>query len=222
MMSPLLQVRAYPSVVTIENIGVYAIGGTGGDSSQTTSEFLPANSLQWTVGPNLPSDISYGCAVPVSATSFIVINSGAIREYEIDVENPSTSGGWLDANRWPVLSSRTQQACARTENYVLIAGGYGNGQHLSSTEVLDLATRQVEIVGNLATPRRSFQLATVTTGGMIRIFALGGWDGSTLSSVEEWDEDGKNWKPAADMEEARNGIAAITVPLSLVCALADP
>ena len=174
----------------------------------------------------MPSDISEhfsSCSVPVSASSFIVINSGAIREYEIDIENPATSGGWLDENRWSVLSSRILQGCARTEKSVIIAGGYNNG-YLSSTEVLDIATRQVEIVVNLATPRTYFQLASVTTDGITRIFALGGsinmMSGSTTSSVEEWDEDGKNWKPAADLEEAKNELAAIAVPLSLVCPVA--
>ena len=113
------------------------------------------------------------------------------------------------------------QGCARTEKSVIIAGGYNNYEALlSSTEVLDIATRQVEIVGNLATSRLAFQLAIVTTDGITRIFALGGYNGSKLSSVEEWDEDGKNWKPAADMEEARNDFAAIAVPLSLVCPVA--
>ena len=88
---------------------------------------------------------------------------------------------------------------------------------------MDLDTRQVEIVGNLATPRGWFKLATVTTDGVTRIFALGGYDGSSpLSSVEEWDEDGNNWKPAADLEEARSFFAGVTVPLSLVCPVADP
>ena len=168
--------------------------------------------------PNDISESSFGCAVPVSATSFIVINSGAIREYEVDVENPTSSGGWLDANRWPVLSSRTRQGCARTEKSVIIAGGYNNGEDLSSTQVLDIATRQVQIVGNLATPRRALQLASLTTGGMTKIFALGGGG----SNVEEWDEDGKNWKPAPDMEEARSYFGAVTVPLSMVCPVADP
>ena len=173
----------------------------------------------------MPSDISEhftSCSVSVSATSFIVINSGAIREYEIDIENPTASGGWLDANRWPVLSSRRfKQGCARTEKSVIIAGGQSNGAVAhNGAEVLDIATRQVEIVVNLATPRTYFQLASVTTDGITRIFALGGYDGSRLSSVEEWDEDGKNWKPAADLEEARSDFAAINVPLSLVCPVA--
>merc|ERR1712088_1008512 len=147
MMSSLLEARVYHSVVTIENIGVYVIGGSDGATALTTSEFLPANSLQWTEGPNLPSDISEdftSCAVPISATSFIVISNGVIREYEIDAADPTTSGGWLDANRWPVLSSRTRQGCARTEKSVIIAGGFTEvigrtTEVLSSTNVLDIA-----------------------------------------------------------------------------------
>merc|ERR1719192_2072953 len=131
-MSPLPDIRAYHSVVTIENVGEYAIGGTGSTNAKTTSEFLPANSLQWKGGPGLPSDVSTstsrGCAVPVSNTSFIYINNGVIREYE--TSNPTSNAGWMDATRWPVLSSRTNQACARINNYVLISGGDSNGGRL--------------------------------------------------------------------------------------------
>ena len=230
MMSPLLQLRGWHSVVTIEYIGVYAMAGYGGtagssNSALTTSEFLPANSLQWTQGPSLPNGLgSYGCAVAISASSFLYIEGGVIREYEIDVDNPTSSGGWLEENRWPVLSYRRNQGCARIENSVLIAGGRGDGgSYLSSTKVLDIATRQVQIVGNLATPRGYFHLATVSTGGMTKTFALGGYDGSVrLSNVEEWNENDNNWKQAANLEEAKEEFAAVTVPLRLVCPVSDP
>ena len=221
MMSSLPDVRTQHSVVTIENVGVYAIGGTGSTNSKNTSEFLPADSLQWTGGPVLPSDVStssYGCAVPVSNTSFIYINDGVIREYEIDIANPTSNAGWMDANRWPVFSSIHIQECARIGNYVLINGGFGNSGRLSSTKIIDIATRQVQDGGNMATPRATHQLATVTTGGLTKTFVLGGDDGSgSISSVEEWDEENLTWNPADDLEEARGSFAAITVPLSVVC-----
>ena len=226
MISPLLQVRGYYSVVTIENIGVYAIGGEGGDSARTTSEFLPANILQWTPGPSLPNGLGpYGCAVAISASSFLYIEGDVIREYEIDIDNPTASGGWLEENRWPVLSDRSSRGCARTESSVLIAGGRSvQGWYLSSTKVLDIATRQVQDVGNLATPRAYFHLATVSTGRMTKTFALGGRtdEGDRISNVEEWDEDGNNWKPATNLEGAKSTFAAVTVPLRLVCPVADP
>ena len=59
MMRPLPQRREGHSVVTFENIGVYVIGGKGSKNSQSTSDFLPANSLQWKRGPGLPKKSFY-------------------------------------------------------------------------------------------------------------------------------------------------------------------
>ena len=58
-MGPLLHKRRNPSVVTFENVGVYVIGGDGSKNSQSTSDFLPANSLQWKRGPGLPKKSFY-------------------------------------------------------------------------------------------------------------------------------------------------------------------
>ena len=100
----------------------------------------------------------------------------------------------------------------------MIAGGYygkyGN-KKVSSTKIIDIATRKVRLGGNLVTPREFHRLTTVTTGGLTKTFALGGYDGA--STVEEWDEDNLKWKPAGNLKEARAEFAAITVPLSVVC-----
>ena len=131
----------------------------------------------------------------------------------------------MPANRWPSISSRFAQACARTGSYVLIAGGYrdDSSKHLSSccldvyccTKIINIATRQVRLGGNLITPRYNHHLASVTTGGLTKTFALGGYDGA--STVEEWDEDNLKWKPAGNLKEAKAQFAAVTVPLSVVC-----
>ena len=134
----------------------------------------------------------------------------------------------MPANRWPSISSRFAQACARTGSYVLIAGGCrdDSSKHLSSccldvyccTKIINIATRQVRLGGNLAIPRTFHRLATVSTGGLTKTFALGGRDGRRFtSSVEEWDEDNLKWKPAGNMKEARYEFGAITVPSSVVC-----
>ena len=228
MMSALPDIRRgqHHSAVTIENVGVYILGGIGWNSAMSKSDFLPANSLQWIRGPGLPSDVtswSTGCAVPVSCTSFIFIRFGVIREYKIDLANPTSDQGWMDAKRWPAIPRRLNFACARTEKYVLIAGGnvikdkraYTKGE----TYILDIATRKVRLGGNLVTPRYNHNLATVTTGGLTKTFALGGnrSGGKYLSTVEEWDEDNLKWKPAGNLKVARSEFAAITVPLSVVC-----
>ena len=225
MMSPLPEKRGYHSVVTLENIGVYIIGGVGGHGlagirikNKYTSDFLPANTLKWTEGPNLPKDVSSsqrGCAVPVSATSFIYINKRAIREYKIyDIAKPTSSQGWVDRNRWPAFSTSNWLGCARTGSYVLIADKVGKQ---TSTTILDIATRKTRPGGNSVTPQL-FHLASLTTGGLTKTFALGGRDGRRFtSSVEEWDEDSLKWKPAGNLKQAKGAFAATTVPLSVVC-----
>ena len=102
----------------------------------------------------------------------------------------------------------------------MIAGGWttaGNGGSLSSTKIIDIATRKVRLGGNLVTPRYNHHLASVTTGGLTKTFALGGKFWGYLSTVEEWDEDNLKWKPAGNMKEARTVFAATTVPLSVIC-----
>ena len=224
MMSPLPEKRGYHSVVTLENIGVYIIGGYGNGgygikNSKYTSDFLPANNLLWTRGPGLPKDVASskrGCAVPVSAASFIYINKRAIREYKIyDIAKPTSSQGWVDRNRWPAFSTSNWLGCARTGSYVLIADKVGAR---TSTTILDIATRKTRPGGNMVTTRRLFHLASVTTGGLTKTFALGGFDGRRyISSVEEWDEDSLNWKPAGNLKQVKGVFAATTVPLSVVC-----
>ena len=223
MMSPLPEKRGYHSVVTLENIGVYIIGGHGlaglRIKNKYTSDFLPANTLKWTEGPNLPKDVSSsqrGCAVPVSATSFIYINKRAIREYKIyDIAKPTSSQGWVDRNRWPAFSTSNWLGCARTGSYVLIADKVGK---VTSTTILDIATRKTRPGGNMVTTRRLFHLASVTTGGLTKTFALGGFDGRRYtSSVEEWDEDSLKWKLAGNLKQVKGTFAATTVPLSVVC-----
>ena len=172
-----------------------------------------------------------GCAVPVSKNSFIYIHNGVIREYKINIANPTSNRGWMPANRWPAISSRLAQGYARTGSYVLIAGGYKCNKklskcnkRLSSTKIIDIATRKVRLGGNLVTPRAYHRLATVTTGGLTKAFAFGGsrlFGNIYHSSVEEWDEDNLKWKPAGNLKEAKSRFAAVTVPLSAVCPGSD-
>ena len=110
----------------------------------------------------------------------------------------------------------------------MIAGGYKCNKklskcnkRLSSTKIIDIATRKVRLGGNLVMPRYDHNLATVTTGGLTKTFALGGKFWGYLSSVEEWDEDNLKWKPAGNLKEAKSRFAAVTVPLSAVCPGSD-
>ena len=113
--------------------------------------------------------------------------------------------------------------CARIGSSVLIAGGYRRREYQRDTYIFDIANRTRRLGGFLATPRAYYHLATVTTGGLTKTFALGGYRNNLFHSsvatlhVEEWDENNLKWKPAGNLKDAKSGFAAVTVPLSVVC-----
>ena len=71
----------------------------------------------------------------------------------------------------------------------------------------------------MTTPRYSFHLATIISGGEEKILAVGGSDGSwDLKSVEEWVEESSTWKLAADnLVEKRTQSSAVKAPRHIVC-----
>merc|ERR1712141_820193 len=95
--------------------------------------------------------------------------------------------------------------CAKIGDKVILAGGTGGGRVLQSTEVLDITTRTISTGGDMATPRRSFNLATISRGGGDTTFALAGSLGpELLNSVEEWEEESSTWKAAGNLDTPRS------------------
>ena len=206
------------AAATLNNIGVFIFGGAH-FMNIATSEFLAAGTMQWQEGPTLPVGMDRPCAVPITSTSFLAIHGTYIREFDTTIAGPTSSDGWREAVRWPTLQTQriAQPGCAKIGQKVIIAGGY-NGGILSSTEVLDLVNRQIISGGDMATPRRSFHLATIVSGGEEKIFAVAGRDGSTeLNSVEEWVEESSTWKAADNLVQKRNYFGAVAVPRQLIC-----
>ena len=86
------------------------------------------------------------------------------------------------------------------------------------TEVLDLVTRGITSVGEMATPRHFFHVATITSGGKVKSFALAGYNGpEDLNTVEEWVEESSTWKAADNLVEERNSFGIVSVPRQLIC-----
>ena len=71
----------------------------------------------------------------------------------------------------------------------------------------------------MASPRNYFHLATIRTGGLEKVFAVGGKDASDaeLNTVEEWVEESSTWKAADNIAQKRGFFGAATVPRKLVC-----
>ena len=220
MIGQLPQKRGYHAAVSVENIGTYLIGGAISNNARTT-DFLEASSKKWVAGPAIPVDMDEPCAVKISNQNFLIVSSSYIREYEVDITDPTSSSGWQSATKWPQLqTSRIQNpGCSKIDNHVVFAGGWSSG-FLQSTEVLDLTTKSLVNAGDLNTPRSYFHMATIRRDGQQLLLAFGGYTGpsSYLTSVEQFNPNNNTWTLApTTMVRVRRLFAAVVVPTKMVC-----
>ena len=214
--------RTRHAAVSVENVGTYLIGG-GLSNNPTTTDFLASGLTEWSAGPALPVSMYSPCAVKISQFSFLVIKGFDIREYHVDIANPTSFSGWQQAIKWPRLQTYRddQPGCALTnDNKVVIAGGWTSGTYLKSSEVLDLATRKITNSGDMTSSRRFFHLATTTLGGETKIFAFGGR--STIStfvdSVEHFHPNNNSWTLApTTLKEKRGNFGRVVVGVETIC-----
>ena len=121
---------------------------------------------------------------------------------------------------WPTLkTSREDHSCAKHGDKVILAGGNGGRGVLQSTLVLDITTRTISTGGDMATPRKWFNLATISRGGGETTFALAGKSSwfDYLNSVEEWEEESSTWKAAGNLDTARSAFGVVTIPKNIIC-----
>ena len=217
-MGPLTIPRYHHAVVTLKNIGNYVIGGSASNNPRTT-DFLAQGSQEWKAGPEMTFDMTHPCAVVVSDTSFLTIYGNNIREYEVNLANPTSDSGWQQPTKWPQLQTYRKYwpGCVKIGEKVIVSGGWDGSGNLATTEILDLETRKIEVAGELATPRRNFHIIKIVEAGLERYLAMGGTDGSSFDSVEEFDADTLSWKPAANLLEARAYYGVVALERSLVC-----
>ena len=213
-MGSLTKTRYHSAVARLNYIGVFIIGGFSGGA--TTSEFLATGTMQWQEGPTLPLSMTAPCAVPITATRFLAIHGTHIREFDVVIAGPTSSEGWREAQRWPELktSRNYNPGCAKVGQKVIIAGG---SRTLRSTEVLDLVRRQLTPGGRMTTPREYFHVATITSGGQEKMFALAGRGSSVVNTAEEWVERSSTWKAANNLVEKKRLFGAVVVPRALIC-----
>ena len=217
-MGSLTMARGYAAVARLNYVGVFLIGGNN-NNNQRTSEFLAAGTLQWREGPTLPEDMTFPCAVTISATTFLVVHGTGINEFDARIAGPTSSLGWR-ASSWPTLRTSTTHppGCAKVGQKVIVVGG---GEEHSSTQVLDLDSHKVTSAGKTASPRQWFHMATMTDkNNEPRTFALGGAvGGSSFYSAEEWVPGNSSWKAGGRMGEKRRRFGAVLLPKQLLCPL---
>merc|ERR1711974_202736 len=184
--------RSGGAVVELKQ-GVLFLGGFG-SAAETTSDFLATGSLQWQQGPRLPQEMFSFSAVPVTESSFITIYDDKIHEFGAAIAGPTSEEGWRDSTLWPTLETwrGDTPGCEKIGNKVILTGGTDGRRVLQSTLVLDITTRTISTGGDMAAPRRWFNLATISRGGGETTFAIAGGLSSSytsLDSVEEWEEE---------------------------------
>ena len=220
-MGNLTMPRWYGAVAVLKDIGVFYMGGFDRQiQTGTTSDFLAAGSLQWTVGPTLPISMSDFCSVPITPTSFLAIHDKKIFEFDTSIGGPTSNEGWQE---WQGLKTRSSSyaTCAKIGNKVIIAGGLHNGR-LRSTEMLDITTRTLSSAGEMASTRLSHALVTIRIGVQYKLFALGGLGdtgnytpelhGTTFDTVEEWVEETSTWKEAESLSRAMRSSEQLHCP----------
>ena len=218
VMGPLLRTKGNHATATLDGVGVYVIGGEG--TSTGTTEFLPAQSLEWEQGPALPVDMYRPCAVAISSTNFLAIYGSEISEFDASIAGPLSRRGWRKKSKWPRLKTRRiyWPGCAKVDQKVIIAGGYSRGTNYDTTEVLDLTTRIISNAGNMASPRRVFHINTVSYHNSTRTFALGGSDGrKELKMVDEWSPDTETWSTVRSLKVKRDTYGMVAAPKNLIC-----
>jgi hypothetical protein len=204
----------------------FLIGGQS-RAARRSMEVLQLGSRQWEEGPAVPIDMSSGgCAVSISEWQLIIIRDNHVREFDTRVAGPLSALGWRPAGTWPdLLSARSSQACAATQGLVVVAGGYGGGRHLKTTEVINVVSKSITAGPELQQARRYFQLVVLpAAAGGERLLALGGryfaggW--RDLATVEEWlpGPGGTSaWRHVTPLSGRKAFFGAMVVPEALVC-----
>ena len=108
--------------------------------------------------------------------------------------------------------------CAKIGNKVIFAGGANSGYILRSTEVLDITTRTTYIGGDMASPRLGLKLATLSSSGQNKLFAVAGYSkNESFSTVEEWVEESSTWREAGSLTKARSHFGVVALPREFIC-----
>ncbi len=118
--------------------------------------------------------------------------------------------GWVSVA--PMSTERTGAAAATWNDKVVVAGGCDSKYAiLNSAEQYDPEANRWTPFSSLITRRYGHALVNADN----TLYAIGGSDGSGLSSVERYNAESGVWQPAPKLSIARNCLAAATLRVSL-------
>ncbi len=224
LVAPLPEAKSLLAAATGGDGRIYAIGGTSDDGP-------PVNPRVYAYDPNLDSwtqvaslsSSRRNLAAATDLNGIIYVFGGydfsgppfalgIVERYDPIV------GFWLRMTDMPTLR-QSPAAATGADGRIYVMGGTDMGfQTTAVTEVYDPVTDSWSTASRMNSPRTGFGAATGVDG----IYAIGGYYGSDLSSVEAYDLNSDTWTLVASLNIARSGHAATLGPDGRIFAIAGP
>ena len=93
-----------------------------------------------------------------------------------------------------------------------MTGGY-SGEYIKSTEIINVSDGKSRKAGNLNVARSWHGMGIANIDQKSKLIAFGGYNGSCLNSVEEWDNENETWKMSTlKLSEAKAHFGTCQLP----------
>ena len=151
--------------------GSYILGAWVGHE-EDSSEFLPAGSSEWEVGPVPPRNISYTCAVALDRNSFLILGGFWMKQEVWKYDQPSDA--WTRLPDLPNEYKVYKHDCIMLGDLVLVVGGstykVGEGTVYYRTFTYNPTNGAVRQMGDLIVGRSEHKIVELAGD----IFVVGG------------------------------------------------
>ena len=192
--STLNEYRNGHSAVTT-NSATFIFGGT----DSRTYEYLPKDSKTWLIGKTKlpgPGGFVSGCAFSVKAEKEIWLIGGCwgIGKRIVNFNVSDHTFQILDSQ---LNIGRSDHTCALIPNTktVMITGGFDNGAHLNSTEIVNIEDGSISMGSPMNFKRSSHGMGVVTINEEETLVVFGGENADgTLDSIELYNAETEKWE----------------------------
>ena len=187
----------------------------------STYEYLPKDSKLWLLGKKeIPRGFENGCAVSVQSGKEIWLIGGLRTGKRIMSFN--VNDHTFQILDYQLKIGRSHQRCAFIPNTkkLMITGGFDNGAHLNSTEIIDTEDGSISMGSPMNHRRSSHGMGVVTIDKEERLVVFGGENydrNKTLDSVEVYNTKTEKWEiTGTKLRESKSDFGFLSVKLGQI------